>query len=106
MELIQAYLVGERKESRFSDSEYLLLSQRGTKMHRDAVRDWLANISNDVGIKLHPHLFRRTCATLLLRRGVPIVTVSKILGHHSVDMTSQMYIQTSRRDKQDALDLL
>ncbi|MEK4244457.1 tyrosine-type recombinase/integrase [Psychrobacillus sp. FSL K6-2684] len=106
MELIQAYLVGERKESRFSDSEYLLLSQRGRKMHRDAVRDWLANISKEVGIKLHPHLFRRTCATLLLRRGVPIVTVSKILGHHSVDMTSQMYIQTSRKDKQDALDLL
>ena len=66
MELIQAYLVGERKESRFSDSEYLLLSQRSKKMHRDAVRDWLANISDDVGIKLHPHLFRRTCATPLL----------------------------------------
>jgi len=106
MKLIQVYLVGERKESRFSDSEYLLLSQRSKKMHRDAVRDWLVNISDDVGIKLHPHLFRRTCATLLLRRGVPIVTVSKILGHHSVDMTSQMYIQTSRKDKQDALDLL
>lgn len=59
-------------------------------MHRDAVRDWLANNSEDVGIKLYPHLFRRTCATLLLRRGVPIVTVSKILGHHSVDLISKM----------------
>lgn len=106
MELIKAYQTGERKNSRFHDSEYLLVSQRSKKMHRDAVRDWLAIISDDVGIKLHPHLFRRTCATLLLRRGVPIVTVSKILGHHSVDMTSQMYIQTSRKDKQDALDLL
>ncbi|NYF23562.1 tyrosine-type recombinase/integrase [Sporosarcina sp. JAI121] len=106
MELIKEYQVGERKESRFHESDYLLVSQRSGKMHRDAVRDWLAKISDDVGIKLHPHLFRRTCATLLLRRGVPIVTVSKILGHHSVDMTSSMYIQTSRKDKQDALDLL
>jgi integrase/recombinase XerD len=106
MELIKDYQVGERKESRFHESEYLLVSQRSMKMHRDAVRDWLANISGDVGIKLYPHLFRRTCATLLLRRGVPIVTVSKILGHHSVDLTSQMYIQTSRKDKQDALNLL
>jgi len=106
MELIKAYQAGERQASRFHDSDYLLVSQRSKRMHRDAVRDWLAKISDDVGIKLHPHLFRRTCATLLLRRGVPIVTVSKILGHHSVDMTSSMYIQTSRKDKQDALDLL
>lgn len=106
MTLIKEYQHSERQASKFSESPYLLVSQRSEKMHRDAVRDWLANISENVGIKLHPHLFRRTCATLLLRRGVPIVTVSKILGHHSVDMTSKMYIQTSRKDKQDALDLL
>ena len=106
MELIKSYQASERNDSKYNDSEYLFVSQRNKKMHRDAVRDWLAKISNDIGIKLHPHLFRRTCATLLLRRGVPIVTVSKILGHHSVDMTSKMYIQTSRKDKQDALDLL
>ncbi|MED0665951.1 tyrosine-type recombinase/integrase [Bacillus badius] len=106
MELIKKYQAGERRTSKFPYSEYLLTSQRSKKMHRDAVRDWLAKISDEVGIKLHPHLFRRTCATLLLKRGVPIVTVSKILGHHSVDMTSKMYIQTSRKDKQDALDLL
>lgn len=106
MELIKTYQSSERRESKFHDSEYLFVSQRSKKMHRDAVRDWLAKISDDVGIKLYPHLFRRTCASLLLRRNVPIVTVSKILGHHSVDMTSKMYIQTSRKDKQDALDLL
>ncbi|PIC95706.1 integrase [Sporosarcina sp. P26b] len=106
MALIKEYQDGERQASKFNESPYLLLSQRSKKMHRDAVRDFLEHLSKDVDLKLHPHLFRRTCATLLLRRGVPIVTVSKILGHHSVDMTSKMYIQTSRKDKQDALDLL
>lgn len=106
MALIKEYQNGERQASKFKESPYLLLSQRSEKMHRDTVRDFLVHLSTNVEIKLHPHLFRRTCATLLLRRGVPIVTVSKILGHHSVDMTSKMYIQTSRKDKQDALDLL
>ncbi|MEK4712037.1 tyrosine-type recombinase/integrase [Sporosarcina sp. FSL K6-5500] len=106
IDLMQLYRQGERQETKYQDSDYLFVSQRSQKMHRDAVRRWLALISEDIGIKLHPHLFRRTCATLLLKRGVPIVTVSKILGHHSVDMTSSMYIQTSRQDKQDALDLL
>lgn len=106
MDMIKVYLNRERQASKFHESPYLLVSQRSQKMHRDAVRDLLVHLSKDVDLKLHPHLFRRTCATLLLRRGVPIVTVSKILGHHSVDMTSSMYIQTSRKDKQDALDLL
>ncbi|WP_438316070.1 tyrosine-type recombinase/integrase [Sporosarcina sp. FA9] len=106
MELIKVYRVGERKESKFHESEYLFVSQRSKIMHRDAVRNWLAKVSDDIGIKLYPHIFRRTCATLLLTRGVPIVTVSKILGHHSVDMTSKLYILTSRKDKQLALDLL
>lgn len=106
MEMIRVYLNGERSASKFNDSPYLLLSQRSEKMHRDAVRDFLVHLSKDVDLKLYPHLFRRTCATLLLRRGVPIVTVSKILGHHSVDMTSKSYIQISRKNKQDALDLL
>lgn len=106
LEGMRTYQSGEREASKFRDSDYLLVSQRSEKLHRDAVRDWLAKISDELGIKLTPHLFRRTCATLLLRRGVPIVTVSKILGHHSVAMTANMYIQTSRKDKQDALDLL
>lgn len=106
MDLIKVYQAGERKESKYHDSEYLFVTQRSPKMHRDAVRDWLAKISDDIGIKLYPHLFRRMCATLLLRRGVPVVTVSKILGHYSVELTSKTYIQTSRADKQSALDFL
>jgi integrase/recombinase XerD len=106
MHLIRTYQTGERNESKFHESEYLFVSQRSKKMHRDSVRDMLGKISDEVGIKMYPHLFRRTCATLLLRRGVPIVTVSKILGHYSVELTSKTYIQTSRSDKQAALDLL
>ncbi|MFJ7831465.1 tyrosine-type recombinase/integrase [Peribacillus sp. NPDC097284] len=105
-ELMKIYQAGERKESKYHDSEYLFVTQRSPKMHRDAVRNWLAKISDDIGMKLYPHLFRRTCATLLLRRGVPVVTVSKILGHYSVELTSKTYIQTSRADKQSALNLL
>ena len=53
LQLIKQYQLGERKESRFYDSEYLLVSQRANKMHRDAVRNWLANISDELGMKLH-----------------------------------------------------
>ncbi|WP_108668941.1 tyrosine-type recombinase/integrase [Peribacillus acanthi] len=106
LQLIKQYQKEERAKSRFRESEYLLISQRSVKMHRDAVRDWLANISDEVGMKLHPHLFRHTFATRLLRKGVDLTTVSKLTGHSSVNMTAKFYIQTTRQEKQDAVDKL
>nr|WP_315899439.1 tyrosine-type recombinase/integrase [Priestia flexa] len=106
IQLIKQYQQGERSKSRFRESEYLLVSQRAPKMHRDAIRDWLAKISTDVGIKLHPYLFRHTFATRLLRKGVDLTTVSKLTGHSTVNMTAKFYIQTTRQEKQNAVDKL
>lgn len=39
----------------------------------------------------NPHKFRRTCATLALRRGMPIEQVSKMLGHEEIS-TTQIYL--------------
>lgn len=40
---------------------------------------------------VHPHRFRRTCATMALNRGMPIEQVSKMLGHETV-ATTQIYL--------------
>ncbi len=106
LHLIRQYMKEERSGSVFSDSPYLLLSQRAGKMHRDAVRDWLAKISKELGFKLHPHLFRHTFCTRLLKKGVDLTTVSKLAGHSTVNMTAKFYIQTTRQEKMDAVQLL
>ncbi|ARK22256.1 tyrosine-type recombinase/integrase [Sporosarcina ureae] len=104
--LIREYIKEERSASVFHQSGYLLVSQRSEKMHRDAVRSWLANISTDVGFKLYPHIFRHTFCSTLLRRGVNLTTVSKIAGHSSVNLTAKFYIQTTRAEKMDAVNKL
>ncbi|WP_163151588.1 tyrosine-type recombinase/integrase [Anoxybacillus sp. MB8] len=106
LHVMKQYEQGERANSRFCDSEYLLVSQRAPKMHRDAVRGWLANVSKEVGFKLHPHLFRHTFCTRLLKKGVDLTTVSKLAGHSTVNMTARFYIQTTRQEKMDAVQLL
>ncbi|RDW21369.1 integrase [Oceanobacillus arenosus] len=106
LRLIQTYRKEERSESVFSDSPYLLLSQRGKKMHRDAVRGWLANISKEIGFLLHPHLFRHTFCTRLIKKGVDLITVSKLAGHYSVNITTKFYIQTTREEKKEAVEKL
>lgn len=39
----------------------------------------------------HPHRFRDTFAVRLLREGVPLERVSKLLGHKSIKITEQHY---------------
>lgn len=83
-----------------------MISQRAEKMHRDAVRNWLANVSLELGFKLHPHLFRHTFCTRLLKKGVDLTTVSKLAGHSNVNMTAKFYIQTTKQEKMDAVNKL
>lgn len=53
------------------------------------------NIGKRAGVEnVHPHRFRRTGATMALRQGMPLLTVSKLLGHESVE-TTQIYLDIS-----------
>lgn len=42
----------------------------------------------------HPHRFRRTGATTALRNGMPLIQVSKLLGHENIG-TTQIYLDVS-----------
>lgn len=41
---------------------------------------------------VHPHRFRRTCATIASKRGMPIEEIQKMLGHEDLG-TTQIYVQ-------------
>lgn len=45
----------------------------------------------------HPHRFRRTGATFAMRAGMPIMTVSKLLGHANIAVT-QVYLDINDED--------
>ena len=52
----------------------------------------IRRIGKRAGVEnVHPHRFRRTGATMALRTGMPITTVSKLLGHSSIE-TTQIYL--------------
>lgn len=55
-----------------------------------------ANVKNT-----HPHRFRRTGATIALRSGMPLMTVSKLLGHESIG-TTQIYLDISDKELEQA----
>lgn len=78
------------------------------KKHDDSVvniqlRKWVA----DAGINKHVsfHVSRHTFATLMLAKGADLYTVSKLLGHTSINNT-QIYAKVVDEAKMKALDLL
>ena len=50
-------------------------------------------------IKLHPHLFRRTYATLLYKAGMDLISVSRKTRHASIDCLVKHYIGSSEPSK-------
>lgn len=62
---------------------------------KSSVESILRKIGKRAGVeRVHPHRFRRTCATFALRRGMPIEQVSRMLGHANV-ATTQIYLDLS-----------
>ena len=93
VEVAKEYMNTERREHKFSDSEYLLLTQRSGKMDRDAVNKLLNKHGEYLAITMRPHKFRHTFCTRLLIVGVPLTTVSKLAGHSSIQtVTSHIEI--------------
>lgn len=106
IETIKAYLNGERKEHKLKDSEYLFLSQRAEKLDRDTINKVLRKHGSKLNIVMKPHKFRHTFCSRLIKKGIPITTVAKLAGHANIQTTSDYYINTSRKEKQEAVNLL
>lgn len=67
-------------------------------MDVSSVRGLLSRIGKRASVEnVHPHRFRRTCATFALRRGMPIEQVSKMLGHEELG-TTQIYLDLDEKD--------
>ena len=62
----------------------------------------IRGIGKRAGVKqCHPHRFRRTCATMALRRGMDVTLVQKMLGHESL-ATTQRYLDIAEEDLKSA----
>lgn len=68
-------------------------------MSEETVNSIVKRLGVKAGIKSrsHAHKYRRTCATIALRNGMPIEQVSKMLGHEDVG-TTQIYLDMAEKD--------
>lgn len=69
-----------------------------TCIDKGTVEAMMRKMAKRAGVeRANPHKFRRTCATMALRRGMPIEQVSKMLGHEQIS-TTQIYLNLSEEE--------
>lgn len=81
-------------------SEYVFTTRLDGRYKNNSFGEVMRDMSKRCDIHIHPHRFRRTLATDLARKGMPIQEIQKLLGHSKIS-TTQTYIET-RLEKVEA----
>ena len=95
---IEDYMASKCEESKmspwlFPKEEYKYVCRRPEEhATTSSIEQAIRRIGEKVGVKAHPHKFRRTCATFALRRGMDIIYVGKMLGHENIT-TTHIYLE-------------
>lgn len=92
--------------SRDDDNPYLFVSLNSPheKLENSGIEIMIRELGKEAGVEhCHPHRFRRTGATLALRTGMPLIQVSKLLGHENVS-TTQIYLDINQTELELAHD--
>lgn len=87
-------------KSRNDDNTTLFASLRRPfkRMSKEGIENAIRKIGKMAGVeKCHPHRLRRTMATSILNKGMPVEEVREILGHSKLD-TTMLYCQVSKEN--------
>ncbi len=79
-------------------TEYVIWNyEKGTRLNKRSMEHFFDKLNEHVKTdeRIHPHRLRKTFATKLLRKGCPLTTISKLLGHKDIRQT-MIYLQVDQ----------
>ena len=82
-------------------SDWLVYQEDGSKLTYDVVNNLVDSTSKRAGVKIYPHLLRHHYGTRMVRAGVNVIVLSKLLGHDSVS-TTERYVSMDLTDLVEA----
>lgn len=86
-------------KDRYIESDYLFCTTKGTPVLIRTFEKKLKEYGSRVGLRdIHPHQLRNNFSKRFLMAGGNIHTLSKILGHSSVKVTEQAYLDLTDAD--------
>lgn len=95
--------------TRHDDCPYLFASFRDNQLSDNSVSHTIKTTARRAGLpywnELSCHCLRAACATIMSDKGVPVATISKVLRHGSLSVTTR-YIKTSQNNVNNATALM
>ena len=89
------------------DSDYVFVNlfagRAGRPMAYSAVHKLIGRVGARAGVSFNAHMLRHSRATDMVRQGVPIEVVARLLTHRSSTTTSQTYVHLEAADIKNAL---
>jgi site-specific recombinase XerD len=88
--------------------DYLFAKYPGVPYSIEYVSKSFKKVVRKLGLnkKYHFHLLRVSFGSHLIQRGIPISTISKLLGHSSISVTEKHYISLSMENLANAVKVL
>lgn len=93
-----------RRASR--DEHALFIARDGRRLSQEEVYKIISELGERIGVHVHPHRLRDTCATTLLDGDVPAERVQLILGHASLKQTLQYAKVNNRKVLESGVDVM
>ncbi|WAH39022.1 tyrosine-type recombinase/integrase [Alicyclobacillus dauci] len=85
-------------KDRYTETELLFPTRKGTRLTVHSFEKQLRDASNRIGLHVYPHLLRNNFARHYLLNGGDFYTLSRILGHSSVTVTEEAYMDLSHEE--------
>lgn len=73
------------KIEKLNDGALWRSEKSGSRLTESGVSQWTKRLSKRSGVKMTPHMIRKTFVTSMLRSGVNVYTLMKLSGHKSLD---------------------
>ena len=98
MDTVTAMYIKKYLATRTDDCPALFVTKSKERFQTGGIRDMLKRLEERSGVEhIHPHKFRRTFATNMAKRNLPIHVIAAILGHESIETTME-YIVLNKED--------
>ena len=82
----------ELLEEQYQDNDYISCQENGKPHGMSSMNTALTKLCNRNGLpKISVHSLRHMFATILLEQGVPLIKISALLGHSSINTTFEYY---------------
>ena len=112
IELLKNYKAWQEKQKEFfgiewNETDRLFTAVNGTPIHPDTISCWFHDFIKRTGLpEVTVHGLRHTFITLMISKGIDIVTVSNLVGHSMPSTTINMYAHAVSERKASAVEVV